>query len=268
MAKIIAHEWHRTRGLLALIFGIAIGLTVMSAGMLKLNLAGISALGFITGLIAVGAFLPAVQIALGVDYWFANYRRTGYFTQTLPIKGSTQYWAKLFYGIVVCLVALVLNAGTLLLWLWASQKITGLNLRALKEAWAQLHPMLSWEVWFIGIFILAMFACGMLIQLYFVASVGSEEPLNRLGFGGPVVVYVIYYFSYQALTLISIFLIPWGINNRADGTIGLVRESFFTGFPNVSAEAMPIGFVPVILITYIFLIWRTVYSWNRKVSLA
>lgn len=267
MARLIAHEWHRTRGLLSLIFGIAVAVALMSAVMMKLNIPGISVMGLVTGMLSFTVLLAAVQIALGVDYWFANYRRTGYFTQTLPIKGSTQYWAKLLYGIMVCLVALVFAVAGFALWVWASETMSGLSFDLLNELWGQLRPQLGWEVWVIGIVMVASIAFGLLVQLFFVASIGSEEPLNRLGLGGPVVVYVIYYFVVQFVTLISIFAIPFGVSNRADGTIGLVRENFLAGFPNVTAEAMPIGFIPVSVLIYIFLIWRTAYSWNRKVSL-
>lgn len=268
MAKIIKHEWIRTRGLLTLIFGIAIGLSLMSTGMLKLNMPGITILGFVTGIIAISAILPAIQIGLGVDYWLANYRRTGYFTQTLPIKGSIQYWSKLLYGFMVCAGALALNLGMIALWLWAAEDITEMSFSQLKEAWERLVPLLTTEVWLIGAFLLIMYAIGTLIQLYFVASIGSEEPLNNLGFGGPVVAYVVLYFCLQILSLISIFVVPYGINARDDGTLGLVHESFLAGFPNIDAQAMPIGFVPILIVAYIALIWRTAYSWNRKVSLA
>jgi hypothetical protein len=37
---------------------------------------------------------------------------------------------------------------------------------------------------------------------------------------------------------------------------------------NQEAEAMPLGFVPVLLLATALLIWRTVVSWDTKISLA
>lgn len=84
---------------------------------------------------------------------------------------------------------------------------------------------------------LLLFSCGAwLIQMLFSASIGSESRFNRMGLAGPVVVFIVVYVVLQVLLFVSILVVPLGI------------------------------ILSLVLVTG-YCLWRTVRSWNRKVSL-
>ena len=108
VSTLIKHEFLRTRTWLGLVFGVATLLTLMGTLMAYTPWALVQGLGFIVSVVVVGAFFTVVQLALAYDYWRSSYSRTGYFTQSLPVKGSTIYGAKFLWGSIVTVVALII----------------------------------------------------------------------------------------------------------------------------------------------------------------
>ncbi|HLS15266.1 MAG TPA: hypothetical protein VK095_12220 [Beutenbergiaceae bacterium] len=273
MFTLLKHEWLRTRSMLGTVVALA-GMVVGVATLLTATgWPAISPMGLLLGAIAIVVLVPVLQLALTIDFWRSSYSRTGYFTHSLPIRGGRIYAAKLTWVLVVTLVALVVSAGLLALF-WpvaASQFGAEINpFLVLGDWWAQLTSQASTMVLIGGaISFLAMYLMWP-IQYYFAVSVGSEERLNRLGLGGPVLVFVGLYLVTQVAALTGMIAIPFGLGMDG-GQLGVVSFGLLTELGVTSGtggDVMPLGMLPAILIVTLLCLWRTVRSWNRKTALA
>lgn len=271
VGKLIKHEAIRTRGLLATIFGAATLLAVMGALMGATQWPVIAQFGMVVSMVGAVGVLPATQLALGIDYWQTGYRRTGYFTQTLPVKGSTIYWAKLAWGTVAVVASLVLAL------LLGAVTFMG-NARAFGHApmdlfglvgdwWAGIVAVMPWWGWVafpLALLVLSLFT---LFQYYFAASVGSEKRFVSMGIGGPVLVWFLLYMVLQVVIL-GFTMIPLGLGVEG-GSLALVSENYLGMIiNNTEPGTVPIGFLPGFVVASVVLVWRTLVSWNHKVSLA
>ncbi|MEO7589513.1 MAG: hypothetical protein ABIS84_15950 [Arachnia sp.] len=271
VSTLITHEYLRTRGWLAVVFGIATLVTVVGTLMAYTPWSFFQVLGFILSFVAVVAFLFVVQLGLALDYWRSSYSRTGYFTQSLPVKGSTVYGAKFLWGTIVTVVALIWNVVLAVPVIFGGAEAMGDGItwsalmRDLGVMWGAA-PLWTWAllvVLFIGLTV------GGIAQYYFAASIGSESRLNRLGIGGPIIVWFVLYLAMQVLLLVGIVAIPFGLGQGADGNLSVIPANFLTSLMrNDNPDIMPLGFLPVLFLVSAVLIWRTVVSWNKKVSLA
>lgn len=272
LTTLIKHEMLRTRKWLAVVFGAATLLTLVGALIAYAPWGILQALGSVLAFLAVGAFLYVVQVALAYDYWCSSYSRTGYFTQAIPTKGSTIYGAKILWGSIVTVVALIWNVILFVPAVFAGSRATASGL-----TWVSLIGGLKtglaaapgW-VWALSALAVVVLAIGGLAQFYFAASIGSEARINRLGIGGPVIVYFGLYLLLQVLLFVGIIAVPLGLLLSPDGAgLQIVSVNFLDQvITGASPDVMPLGFLPVLLITMGLLIWRTVVSWTKKVSLA
>lgn len=272
MTTLLTHEWLRTRSLLTAIAAIAAIVVVVGTLTAATGLALVSVFGAVLALAAALALVPVVQMALAVDYWRSSYGRVGYFTQTLPVPGPRIYWAKMAWAWVASLGAVVL---ALLLLALAWPGITrGLGypernpLTVLADTWSALTAAVGTPT---TLALLALTLVMVLVwpaQYYFSASFGSEAPLNRLGPGGPVLVWVVLYLLAQLLALVGLFAIPFAIG-AVDGGAGIVPFDAWGEMTagSESADVFPVGVLPPILLVTALAIWRTVRSWGHKVSL-
>lgn len=272
VTTLITHEALRTRNWLAVLFGAAAITTLVGTLMAYTPWALIQGLGFVLAIVAVGAFLTVVQVGLAFDYWRSSYSKTGYFTQSLPVRGSTIYGAKLLWGSVVTVVALVWNLLLVVPVLFGASHMFDLGItfpRLLDELKVMFGAAPAW-VWVVGVIVVIALFVGGLAQYYFAASIGSEARMNRLGIGGPILVWFVLYLVMQVVLFLGIIAIPLGLTATPDGTALTVVSMDFLELMinNQDANAMPVGFIPVLFVVSAALIWRTVVSWNKKVSLA
>lgn len=265
---LLKHEAIRTRGLLAVIAGAAVAVVGLGALLVIADWPGLSPLGLVVAIGAIAALAPVVQFALAVDYWRSSYRTTGFLTHALPIRGGTVYAAKAIWAVLMTLAALVLSAALIAVLHSANAVASGQDANPF-TALARLLDDLATAVpaWMLvagPLLVVALYA-GWTLQLLLAASVGSEEPLNRRGAGGPVIVFALLYVATQALSLLGLAVIRYGIGASGDG-IGVVPINVFD--PAAADTAiMPLGFIPGILLLSAFAVWRTARSWNRRVSL-
>lgn len=273
MITLLKHELIQTRGTLA--FVAAVVILVSGAGTL-LAATGwpvLAEVGFIVGLIAVLGLVPAAQIMLTIAYWRSSYGRTGYLTQTLPVRGSTIYWAKMLWTWMVSLAGAVLSVVILL----AASPIVARGvggqpdamLTVLREGWTTLNEMAP--VWGVVAAVATMLVMILIwpTQYFFAASIGAQAPLNRMGVGGPILVWLGLYLAVQVLTFLSFAAVPLAIGVEG-GRLAAVHFNVFAEMaanPSGSADVMPIGFVPALLLATLACIGWTVRSWNRRVSL-
>lgn len=271
VGKLIKHEAIRTRGMLATIFGAAALLAVVGSLMAATQWPVIAQFGLVVSLVGAVGVLPATQLALGIDYWQTSYRRIGYFTQTLPVKGSTIYWAKLAWGAIAVVASLVValllgaitfmgSAGSLG---YAPLDIFGL----VGEFLFEVAAVLPWWGWIAAPLALLLLILFTLFQYYFAASIGSEKRFVGMGVGGPVLVWFGLYVVLQVV-LMAFMIIPLGLGVEG-GSLALASENYLQLIVNdIEPATVPIGFLPGFLLASVILVWRTVVSWNRKVSLA
>ncbi len=271
MMTLLKHEFIQTRGMLALTAGAALLVTLAGSLLAATGWPAISQIGIAVAVMAVLGLVPIAQILLVVRYWQSSYGRSGYLTQTLPVNGSRIYWAKMTWAWLVSLVGTVLSIGmglaaSPLITLSTGEPLTVIT--SLREGWEQLTQVTpAWGV----VAAVVTFAVMILIwptQYFFAASIGSQAPMNRWGIGGPVVIYFAVYIAVQIVTFASFVALPLAIGMDGE-RLRLVRFDLFAEMAadSSSAEVMPIGFVPaLVLTTAVCLVW-SVRSWKRRVSL-
>lgn len=273
MATLLIHEWKRARKPLFVATGIAALMTTVGAAAAATGWPLVSLLGSIFAIAITAAFVPAVQVLLAVDYWLSSYWRTGYFTQTLPVKGGTIFGAKLLFGSAVTLIGLLLTL-VLAAIAWAGQAImVGENpnpFHAAAQIWSQVVELASPAVVVVALGLLLLSYVAWLVQMYFSVSIGSESRFNRMGLGGPILVFVCLYMVVQILLAVSILTVPLGIGPVADG-LGFMRIDLLgevLADPTSSGgDILPLGFIPPLVLVTALCLWRTARSWNRHVSL-
>lgn len=270
---LLKHEWLRTCSMLGTIVALA-GMVVGVATLLTATgWPVISPFGLLIGIGVILALVPVLQLALTADFWRSSYSRTGYFTHSLPIRGGRIYAAKLTWALVVTLVALLISAALLgLFWPVAAYQL-GVEMNpfiVLREMWGQLTTQVSSALLIGGALGFLVMYLLWPIQYYFAASIGSEGRLNRLGFGGPVLVFVGLYLITQVAVLAGMVAIPFGVGMDGD-QLAVVPFSLLAEMGISSGtgnDVMPLGIFPPIVIVSMLCLWRTVRSWNKKVSLA
>lgn len=272
VGKLIKHEAIRTSGMLLTIFGAATLLAVIGALASATQWPVVAQVGLVGSMSGVIGVLAGTQLAMGIDYWRSSYRRIGYFTQTLPVRGSTIYWAKLAWA-TVAVVAALLWAGVLGIVTFMGNA-AALGQRPLDvfvligDFLASAAAVVPWWGWIVGAALLLVFVMFTVVEYFFAASIGSEKRLVSLGVGGPILVWFLLYMVMQVVLMLGMAVIPLGLTTT-DGGLALVGQDFLQlMFSDTQPGSMPVGFIPVFLVALGLLIWRTTVSWNRKVTLA
>lgn len=272
IAALLKHEWLRTRSLLGSIGAVAVLLVAAGTALTATGWPGISLVGMLMVMAPLAALVPATQIALAVHYWQSSYSRTGYFTQSLPLSGVTIYAAKLAWALLVSLLAVLATAGLLMAaWPVLAGQLGGERnpFSLIRQMWEAGTAVTSTPVLIAGILLFVALILIWPIQYFFAASVGSETPLNRLGLGGPVVVFLGLYLASQVLVFLGMAALPWGLT-MVDGQLGIEHWSVFAEMAAGNAsrdDIMPVGFVPMLLLIGVVCLLRTVHSWRRRISL-
>lgn len=270
MRTVLKHEIIRTRAMLGLAVGVALLLAIAGTALAATGWPILAELGLVLLLGVALGLLPACQLLLAVDYWRSSYGRTGYLTQTLPLPGPTLYWGKIVWAWLVSVATTLVSVGIAV----AGSGVLSLRdgstrespATVLREAWTALTDVTSgWGVAAIAVLALTYVLMAP-TQYFFAGSVGSQAPMNRLGVGGPVLVWLGLYVAVQVLTLASFAVVPLGVG-LTDGRLSLVPFHLFAELPADSAGVMPIGFVPTLLLVSVACVVWTVRSWKRRVSL-
>ncbi len=272
--RLLAHERLRTRGSLGTTFGVIALIGVLGSLLGATGWPALSQLGLALGMLAAVVAVPAVQLTLAADYWRTGYGRTGYFTHSIPVRGSTIFWVKLAWAMIVSLAALVLTAGLALLAWWAAARQSGLtspSYSVLSDAWTTVTA--AAPAWMIAAGLIAALASFLIwpVYYYFSVSVGHERRLAGLGAGGPVVVFVLVYVATQLLSLLGMIVLPFGVGEADGETLGIVRFDLLSEMAagaSASNNVMPVGFLAASIVLVVFCLWRTARSWNHKVALA
>lgn len=266
MTTLLAHEWRRTRGMLGGITGIAVLLQILGVVMSLIPVEAIQTIGVLLMFFVAAGYLTVVLLALAVEYWRSAYGRQGYFTHTIPARGSAQYGVRLLYGAFVVVAALVVNAlllATPLVVAVSHEKPVGVGLFAYVVGLGRegLSALPAWA-WLLIVAALVIASWMYLVQYYFAASIGSSGRLASLGVGGPILVWVVLYLVQQALTFVSIVAVPLGLDPRGQ-SLRLVSINYAAAIAGGGTDVIPFGFIPMLAVLTAVLIWWTARSWNR-----
>ena len=270
---LLKHEWLRTRGPLATLFGVIALVGVLGSLLGASGWPLLSQLGLAGGVLAAVVAVPAVQLALAADYWRSGYGRSGYFTHSIPVRGSRIYLAKLGWAMLASLAAIVLTLVLALLAWWANSRRSGGSAPSwsmLTDAWSTLTAVTPGWMIAAGLAVLLAWVLVWPVYYYFSVSVGHERRLAGLGAGGPVVVFIGVYVATQVLALLGMIVIPLGVGEADGETLGLVRFDLIGELAagRTTSDVMPVGFVVSLLVLAGFCLWRTARSWDRRVALA
>ena len=266
ITTLIKHEWMRSRGLVGAVAAAATLAVAVGATLTFTELPVLSQLGSALAIVVLLAMLPLAQFALAFDFWRSSFRRTGYFTHSLPIRGGTIFWAKLLWGSIVTVALLVLNVLLVALFWVAFGPIMDQSRNFFGDLSAILEMVPAGFVALLAA-TAAIGALAWLTQLYFAATLGSGRKLGRFGLGGPVIVYIATYMAVQVAMFVGILATPFGL--QMTGDVGLVQYSVLADMlANSPSEIMPLGFLPVLLaMVVVFIVWTTRH-WNRRIALA
>lgn len=269
ITTLLAHEFRRAKGLTALVAGAAI---VLALGGSLLTFTGwplLSTLGMVLAVVAVGGLLPLFSLGLAFEYWRSAYGRIGYFTQSLPVKGSTIYLVRLLHGFIVSVagsVLMVLLAIPVVLAAASLETPPGTNVLAYVSSEIQAANIPSGILTAIAVAWVLVTWSG-LVFYYAAATLGSGPILARLGVVGPFVAYALLYLLSQALFFIAILAVPVGLTMRG-GALAFESVNYFRAIlDGGDPQAVPFGFIPVAILGTLVLIAWTARSWDRGLSL-
>lgn len=202
--------------------------------------------------------------------------KRGYLFRSIPAKSSEFLLSRLAYYLTYFLASIIIFVLLL---------ITILEITSEAPVFQLVKLFLSQGVfaspWGVGFSLYLFFTLVVsAIALIFAITVGSEARFHRIGAGGPVLVYFIYYLVGQFLSLASMFFIPLGVKiSFHPGTdsitrIELVTEGMFqyfldtirlTGDP--TQTIIGLGFIFVQLLLAFVIVVLTYRSFDKKFSL-
>ncbi|MDO5081842.1 hypothetical protein EII34_02140 [Arachnia propionica] len=270
VGTLIKHETRRTLPALAVIHGIAT-LAILTGGLLaSLTIPVLSELAVVLVMVLLSATWFAAQIWLAVDFWNTGFGQRGYLTHSLPVKGALILRARLVWaGIVaafatvwmivmgmvsVVLVTPMLNPGA------DGWERLATGIRVLDEATAPWQLVLLFLLgWF--------FVWAAQVNLYFAASLGSTPPLVGLGMGGPVLVWIGTWLVTQILGFASL-LIPLAYTDLGSGAGVQVADVIrMLGVAERNQIVIPLGWLPLVMMGTVVLVFWMRHIWNHRISL-
>ncbi|NWN88222.1 MAG: hypothetical protein HLX51_06720 [Micrococcaceae bacterium] len=249
-ATILRHEFTRTIRPILVILGLAV--LVMLLGDLLGLFFGI--LGVVFAGLVVTLMLPVTQFFLAIDFYRSSYGQGARLTHSLPVTGWRLFWTKTLYALLMS--ALV---GLLSLLLLFAHIIFGLNLVGvdLADAYADVQLFFyyvpgAWPAIILG---MAMALFVPIFSMFPSVVIGSGGWARRLGFGGPVIVFVAYYLTTQVLGAASFFIPP--VYDFVTADVQMV-SLWHNVTNNVDEPVMPLSAVVIQLIVLAILtVWAS-----------
>lgn len=274
-ANLLKHEFIRTRGWILATFGAVTGLVALGLAAEWLEIPVLRGILLIFSIAATAAVLLTVQVLLACNYWRTSYGHVGYLTQTLPVHGTTIYWAKLLWAQIVTLVGFALTLLLVLGCYWIVAHSLGMPLNPFQTV-DRMSTMMGLEPGQ-GMSGLILLTTGVALLwfvvnpfvLFFCASLGAEEPLNRMGAAAPFLVGVLTWIASQILVFGLLAALPWSFE-LVGGHIGFKYAPITETLDTARAKArgiFPVAIFAMPVVVGILAAWRTHRSWNHRVAL-
>ena len=225
-AKLLAYEIRSRYRADARSFGAFIVTIAIASGFVAAGLPGLS--DFTKSFIYILCALTPVACAIAAmaDYWKTLYGQRGYFMMSLPISGKVIFWAKITRMVIECILALALALGGAVAIASAAAWSDGISLAEYTAGPRSLvagMPTSTVVLMIAGQLILAM-SWG--VQGCAVMSIGAQGRFNHMGFGAPIIGFVLLYIVNQVLSTVGTLFLPLSIT--ADGHFS--TEIMWTSF--------------------------------------
>ncbi|GAA4906496.1 hypothetical protein GCM10025789_27360 [Tessaracoccus lubricantis] len=268
VGKLIKHEVRRTlRWYLTIIAGagLVVGLATLAAVLLP---APLNSLFTVLGAIGTFAVPTVIPVWLGIDFYRSSYTKTGYLTRALPVKGSTIYWVKLLYAYVLSLVALVVSLGLGYVAAIGFTVVGGGTVGDLNQGVSDTLAMIGdvlpgWAVAACLVLVL-LWPFVWLASYYFAAAIGSEAWSSKMGVGGPILVWFLFYTASQVAGLLGAFIPLYLVFTEAGVELEVGVVNIFT---TEAQNLLPVGvFLMMYVLTAVAIAWASV-SFDKKVEL-
>ena len=219
-------------------FGAFIAVIAVAAGIVAAGLPGISGSTAVLAY-ALCALAPvACAIAALADYWKTLYGQRGYFTMSLPVSGKVIFWAKNTRIAIECLLALALAVGGIIAVASAAAWSDGISLAEYTAGPRSVVAGMPTSTVVIMIVVQVLVSLSWLVQGSAVMSIGAEGRFNHMGFGAPIIGFVLLYIVNQVLSTVGTFFLPLSVTTDGHFSTEIMWTSYLAtmgteGHPNV-----------------------------------
>ena len=219
-------------------FGAFVAVIAVAAGIVAAGLPGISGSTVMLAY-ALCALTPAAcAIAAMADYWKTLYGQRGYFTMSLPISGTVIFWAKITRIVIECLLALALAVGGIIAVAAAAAWSDGISLAEYTAGPRSLVAGMPTSTVVIMIALQIVLSMSWIVQGCAVMTIGAEGRFNHLGFGAPIIGFVLLYIVNQVLSTVGTFFLPLSVTTDGHFSTEIMWASYRAtmgtdGQPNV-----------------------------------
>ena len=236
--KLLAYEIRSRYRTDARSFGAFIAVIAVAAGVVAAGLPGISGS---TAMLAYALCVltpVACAIAALADYWKTLYGQRGYFTMSLPISGRVIFWAKNIRIMIECLLALALAVGGIIAVASAAAWSDGISLAEYTAGPRSVVAGMPTSTVVIMIVVQVLVSLSWLVQGSAVMSIGAEGRFNHMGFGAPIIGFVLLYIVNQVLSTVGTFFLPLSVTTDGHFSTEIMWTSYLAtmgteGHPNV-----------------------------------
>ena len=219
-------------------FGAFIVTIAVASGIVAAGLPGISGSTAVLAY-ALCALTPvACAIAAMADYWKTLYGQRGYFTMSLPVSGKVIFWAKNTRIMIECLLALALAVGGIIAVASGAAWSDGISLAEYTAGPRSLVAGVPTSTVVIMIVVQVLLSLSWLVQGSAVMSIGAEGRFNHMGFGAPIIGFVLLYIVNQVLSAVGTFFLPLSVTTDGHFSTEIMWTSYRAtmgteGQPNV-----------------------------------
>ena len=236
--KLLAYEIRSRFRTDARSFGAFIVTIAVASGIVAAGLPGISGSTAVLAY-ALCALTPvACAIAALADYWKTLYGQRGYFTMSLPVSGKVIFWAKNTRIMIECLLALALAVGGILAVASAAAWSDGISLAEYTAGPRSVAAGMPTFTVVTMIMVQVLVWLSWLVQGSAVMSIGAEGRFNHMGFGAPIIGFVLLYIVNQVLSTVGTFFLPLSVTTDGHFSTEIMWTSYLAtrgteGQPNV-----------------------------------
>ena len=236
--KLLAYEIRSRAVADARSFGAFIVTIAVASGIVAAGLPGISGSTAVLAYALCSLTPVACAIAALADYWKTLYGQRGYFTMSLPISGKVIFWAKNTRIMIECLLALALAVGGILAVASAAAWSDGISLAEYTAGPRSLVAGMPTSTVVIMIVVQVLVWLSWLVQGSAVMSIGAEGRFNHMGFGAPIIGFVLLYIVNQVLSTVGTFFLPLSVTTDGHFSTEIMWTSYLAtrgteGHPNV-----------------------------------
>ena len=237
-AKLLAYEIRSRYRADARSFGAFIATIAAALGIVAAGLPGISGSTAVLAYVLCALTPVACAIAGLSDYWKTLYGQRGYFTMSLPVSGKVIFWAKNTRIMIECLLALALAVGGIIAVASAAAWSDGISLLEYTSGPRSLAAGMPTSTVVIMIVVQVILSMSWVVQGCAVMSIGAEGRFNHMGFGAPIIGFVLVYIVNQVLSTVGTFFLPLSVTTDGHFSTEIMWTSYRAtmgtdGQPNV-----------------------------------